>query len=286
MSRKISKKEKEYSEKENNKGSLNFISLFFVGMKVLSWNVNGIRAVVKKWFIEAIQLFDPDIICLQETKAFFDQCPEEVKQLWYDICWHAGTRPGYAGTAILTKNIPHVACSIFPHSIFHEDGRVTQVEFGNTLVLNIYFPNGGVRADGTEMLSYKLNFYDTLIQYIQDHKDKNIIIVWDYNICHTEFDIARPKENVNSIGFLPIERAKVSEFLSHGFVDVYRHLYPDARDEYTWRSYRAWAKQNNVWRRIDYACVSDNVKDKITRFKHFPETYGSDHCPIMLEIDL
>ncbi len=253
-------------------------------MKVLSRNVNGIRAVVKKWFVETIKRLDPDIIALQETKAFIDQCPQEVLDMWYHICWHSGQRPGYAGTAILTKNIPHLSCNIFADSIFHEDGRVTQVEFDNTIVLNIYFPNWGTRADGREMLSYKLNFYDTLIHYLQNHKDKDIIIVWDYNICHTEIDIARPKENVNSIGFLPIERAKITEFLSHWFTDVFRHLYPKAKDHYTWWSYRAWAKQNNVGRRIDYACVSTHLSDKIIWFQHFPEVYWSDHCPIMLEI--
>ena len=255
-------------------------------MKILSRNVNGIRSVIKKWFVDTIQQLDPDVIALQETKAFDHQCPPELHQLWYNICRHAGTRPGYAGTAILTKNIPDVACSIFPHSVFYEDGRVTQVDFGNTSILNIYFPNGGTRADGTEMLGYKLAFYDTLIEYLKTHKERDIIVIGDYNICHTEIDIARPKENVNSIWFLPVERAKVSEFLSHGFTDVFRYLYPDARDQYTWRSYRAWAKPNNVWRRIDYACVSNHLQKQIVWFQHYPDIYGSDHCPIMLDINL
>lgn len=255
-------------------------------MKILSRNVNGIRSVLKKWFIGTITQLDPDIIALQETKAFFDQCPEEVKNMWYQICRHSGTRAWYAGTAILVKNVEHVTCNIFPHSIFHEDGRVTQIDFWDTIVLNIYFPNGGTRADGTEMLSYKLNFYDTLMQYIQQHTEKNIIIVGDYNICHTEIDIARPKENANSIWFLPIERAKITEFLWCGFIDVFRYFYPDARDQYTRRSYRAGAKPNNVWRRLDYACVSSHAISKVKWFQHYPEIGGSDHCPIMLEIDL
>jgi len=255
-------------------------------MKILSRNVNGIRSVMNKWFTDTIHKLNPDVICLQETKAFDHQCPPELKELGYQICRHSGKRPGYAGTAILTKNIPHTSCSVFPHSIFHDDWRVTQVSFDNTLILNIYFPNGGTRADGTEMLSYKLNFYDKLIEYLEEHKDKNIIIIGDYNICHTAIDIARPKENKNSIWFLPVEREKVTEFLSHGFVDVFRLLYPDARDQYTWWSYKAWAKPSNVGRRIDYACVSDNVLDKIIWFSHYPDISGSDHCPIMLDIDL
>lgn len=255
-------------------------------MKILSRNVNGIRSAVKKWFVETIQGLNPDVVALQETKAFYEQCPDEVKDLGYHICRHAGTRPWYAGTALLTKDIPHVSCSTFPHTIFHDDGRVTEVRFGDTLILNIYFPNGGTRADGTEMLWYKLNFYDTLITYLSAQKEKNIVIIGDYNVCHTEIDIARPKENVNSIWFLPVERKKVTEFLSHGFVDVFRYLNPDARDQYTWWSYRAWAKQNNVGRRIDYACVSAHLTDNIQWFQHFPHIWWSDHCPIMLEIDL
>lgn len=258
-------------------------------MKILSRNVNGIRAIVNKWFVDQIKAFGPDIICLQETKAFWNQCPQEVLDLWYQICRHAGSRPWYAGTAILYKWIESNICNIFADEVFHEDGRVTEIKWDNNILLNVYFPNGWTRADGTEMLSYKLWFYDKLIQYINNHKDKNIIVMWDYNICHTEIDIARPKENQNSIGFLPIERNKITEFLWNGMVDVFRYLYPEARDQYTWWSFRAWAKNNNVWRRLDYACISEKLKNQIVNFQHFPDIYGSngsDHCPIMLEIDL
>jgi len=257
-------------------------------MKILSRNVNGIRAVVGKWFVQTIQRLNPDVICLQETKAFVYQCPAEVLELGYEICRHAGTRAGYAGTAILTKNIPHYHCNIFHESMFHEDGRLTQVAFGDTIIINGYFPNGGTRADGTEMLSYKLAFYDALIVLIdQHHADgKQLIVVWDYNVCHTAIDIARPKENQTSIWFLAVERDKVSAFLSRGMVDVFRHLYPEATGQYTWWSYRAWAKQNNVWRRIDYACVSQSLIDRVTWFAHYPDISGSDHCPLMIQIDL
>ena len=127
--------------------------------------------------MDTIQQLDPDVIALQETKAFDHQCPLELHQLGYNIFWHTGSRPGYAGTAILTKSIPDAACNIFPHSMFHEDGRVTQVDFGNTSILNVYFPNGGTRADGTEMLSYKLAFYDTLAEYLKTHQGRDVIVV-------------------------------------------------------------------------------------------------------------
>jgi exodeoxyribonuclease-3 len=134
------------------------------------------------------------------------------------------------------------------------------------------------------MLTYKLSFYDTLMQYLQIKVWMRVIVIGDLNICHTAIDIARPKENVNSIWFLPIERAKMSEFFASGYVDAFRHLYPDATDQYTRRSYRAWAKANNVWRRIDYACVSRAYIWDIVSFTHHPEISGSDHCPIEIVV--
>ena len=254
-------------------------------MKILSRNVNGIRSVVQKWFADTIRLLDPDIVCLQETKAFVHQCPQEIYDLGYTITRHTGTRAGYAGTAILSKKAPDSYATSFAQSVFHEDGRVTEVTYGNTCILNIYFPNGWTRADGTEMLTYKLSFYDTLMSYLQTHKQwQRVIVIGDLNICHTAIDIARPKENVHSIGFLPIERAKIGEFLTSGFVDAFRHLYPDALNQYTWWSYRSWAKANNVGRRIDYACVSREYANDILSFAHYPEITGSDHCPIMIEV--
>lgn len=266
-------------------------------MKILSRNVNGIRAIWKKWFYDLIQQEDPDIFCIQETKAFESQVTKELALLshTYDYCRHAGMRPGYAGTAIFWKRSVDdvISCNTFDQiPMFYEDGRVTQIQFdypaapsgeGNTVLLNIYFPNGGTRADGTEMLTYKLVFYDHLITYIQQLQSdgKNVIVVGDYNICHTEIDIARPKENENSIGFLPIERAKVAEYLDQAqMTDVFRHFHPTQTDEYTWRSYRGGARDRNVWRRLDYVTVSPWLVDQITDFYHHQDVMGSDHCPV------
>lgn len=256
-------------------------------MKLISRNVNGIRAVLQKWFIEFIQQENPDIVCLQETKAFLHQMPSEIRIFSYPhMCRHAGQRAWYAGTAILSKLAWHNHANTFEHSQkFHEDGRVTEVEYDDFILLNVYFPNGQERADGTEMLTYKLRFYDELIDYIQGKRKQGhkIIVVGDFNICHTEIDIARPKENQNSIGFLPEERAKIGQFMKDcGLVDVFRHLYPDQTDQYTWRSYRAWARPRNVGRRLDYAMLSDDLVGRVLSYRHRQDIMGSDHCPVEL----
>lgn len=262
-------------------------------MKLISRNVNGIRAVVQKGFTDRVQSTNADIYCFQETKAFEDQMPDEVKQVFaeYEYCRHAGTRPGYAGTAIFWRKeiLNDVAfCNNFAdNTMFYEDGRVTELARDGYCLLNIYFPNGNPRADGREMLTYKLKFYDTLIKYIQQKQKswKKVIVLWDYNVCHTEIDIARPKENETSIGFLPIEREKVSEYLEKGnMIDVFRHFYPDMTDKYTRWSYRAGARPRNVGRRLDYACVSKDMQEQLVSFEHQDQVMGSDHCPIVLEI--
>ncbi len=237
----------------------------------------------------------PDIFCVQETKAFEEQFLADKnlgKFEGYDYIWHKGERPGYAGTAIFYKNTVKVTDTKndFESSHFTQDGRVTELEFtynGNNIVLlNGYFPNGGTRADGTEMLTYKLEFYDELIQYIEKRKAEGnqVIVTGDYNICHTEIDIARPEANKNSIGFLPVEREKVSEFLSHGMTDMFRYFYPEQLDTYSWWSYRAGARARNVGWRIDYFCVNNDFVENVKDMKYMTDILGSDHCPICLEL--
>ena len=259
-------------------------------MKIISWNVNGIRAVAKKWLREFIAEENPDIFCLQETKAFEDQF---LKEVWtfdeYDYLWHDWKKAGYAWTAIFYKKWMDVIArnnNFDDVWHFHDDGRVTEIETPNFVLINGYFPNGWAKVGGPDMLEYKLEFYDELIKRITKLKDawKNVIITWDFNIVHTEIDIARPKENVNSIGFLPIEREKVSELLSHGFTDVFRHIYPEQIDTYSWWSYRAGARPRNVGWRIDYFVVSDDFLKNVTGFSYMNDIMWSDHCPVKLEI--
>lgn len=259
-------------------------------MKIISWNVNGIRAVLKKWFIDRVQQESPDVLCLQEVKAFETQIPVELKYALkdYSYVWHAGQRPGYSGVATFwKKTLPvHQMKSTFDQiESFHEEGRVVEIEFWNTVLLNIYFPNWWEKADWTEMLTYKLAFYDKFIEYIDELHDqwKKVITMGDFNICHREIDIARPKENENSIWFLPIERTKLDELSAHWYVDVFRHLNPELKDHYTWWSYRAGARSRNVGWRLDYFWVSPDVVPLITHVDHMDNVMGSDHCPIVLE---
>ena len=262
-------------------------------MKILSRNVNGIRAVMKKDFLWIIHKEDPDIFCLQETKAFVHQMPPEMQVLPHHqhMCRHAGTRAGYAGTAIFAKTAYTHSCNTFDHSDkFHEDGRITEIEVADmVLLINGYFPNWWTRADGTEMLSYKLAFYDELETYILWKMKEwyEVILTWDMNIVHTEIDIARPKENQKSIWFLPVERKRIGDFMQTcGLTDMFRHFSPDALDEYTRWSYRAGARARNVWRRIDYFMLSEWLLKKAISCTHRQDILGSDHCPVELIIDL
>ncbi len=257
-------------------------------MKIITWNVNWIRAVFEKWFLDFFKKENPDILCLQETKAFEDQLPEDLKNLtWYKYVFHSWERKWYAWTMIFYKESLDIieVKNIFPGiDRFHTDWRVTQIETSDFVLINGYFPNWWDRADGTEMLSYKLWFYDDLIKYCNELKAswKNVIITWDYNICHTEIDIARPKQNANVIWFLPIERDKVSEFLNTWFTDVFRYLKWNITDVYSWWSYRAWARPNNVWWRIDYFSVNNEFLDNVIDIEYMTNVMWSDHCPVKL----
>lgn len=260
-------------------------------MKIASRNVNGIRAVTGKWFYDWVKQNDLDIICLQEVKSFESQIPADFRYHMsnYNRIRHAGEKPGYSWVVTLYKkelkfiswlskfeNIEH----------FHEEGRVVETKFQDFTLLNVYFPNGWDRADGTEMLSYKLKFYEHLIHYINTLRtawDK-IIVTWDFNICHKEIDIARPKENENSIWFLPIERAEMDKLESNWYVDTFRYFNPELRDQYTRWSYRTWARPRNVWRRLDYFRVSQDMLSYTKNIVHQTAVEWSDHCPIVLEL--
>ncbi len=263
-------------------------------MKIITWNVNWIRAVVKKWFKDFVNTENPDILCIQETKAFEEQFLKDVWNIeWYKYIWHKWEKAWYAWTAIFFKeNIEIIDTKNHFDEIehFHTDWRVTEIEFikdwKNIILFNWYFPNWWTRADWTEMVDYKLDFYNHLINYTRKLKSKwkNIILTWDFNICHTEIDIARPKQNVNSIWFLPIEREKIWELINDWNIDVWRYFNPNKLDIYSWWSYRAWARANNVWWRIDYFIVDKEFINEVEYIEYLTDVMWSDHCPVMLNL--
>lgn len=261
-------------------------------MKIVSWNVNGIRAVAKKWFKDFVKNENPDILCIQETKAFEEQFLKELWWLeWYNYIWHTWEKAWYAWTAIFYKDDNYVIDTknhFDEIEHFHTDWRVTELKTKDFVLLNWYFPNWWTRANWQEMLTYKLDFYDKVIDYANKLVSswENVIITWDFNVCHTEIDIARPKENVNSIWFLPIEREKVWELLNHWYVDSFRHFYPDQLDTYSWWSYRAWARPRNVGWRLDYFVVNKSFVENLADITYLTDVMWSDHCPVRLDINI
>lgn len=253
-------------------------------MKIISWNINGIRAASQKGVIHWLLSQEPDVVCLQEVKARYDQVPEEVRCLdGYVTYWNPAERPGYSGVATYSKLKPENVSMGFGISEFDGEGRVIRTDYQDFILFNIYFPNG---QRGHERVQYKLDFYKSLLEICNKlHREqKNIILTGDFNTAHKEMDLANPKENINTSGFLPEERVWVTKYLENGFVDIYRSLYPD-REQYTWWTYRFGARRRNIGWRIDYFLISENLKDRVKDVVISEEVEGSDHCPITLDID-
>ncbi len=254
-------------------------------MKILSWNVNGLRAVHKKGFIEWLQSESPDILCIQETKAAREQLPRALKSIeGYHAYFCEAEKKGYSGVAIYTKIKPKIVEYGFGISKFDSEGRILIADYGDFVLLNIYFPNGKM---SDERLAYKLEFYDTLLDYANNLKEngKNVVICGDLNTAHKEIDIARPKANEKNSGFLPIERAWIDKFLSQGYIDTLR-MFNKNPEQYTWWSYRGGARSRNVGWRLDYFFVNEEFKDKVKSAYILPEVMGSDHCPVGVDIEV
>jgi exodeoxyribonuclease-3 len=255
-------------------------------MKITTWNVNGYRAITKKNFIDSIQFLSPDILCLQEIKAREDQLtPEEIKIPGHNHIWHSAERPGYSGVATYIKEELIYANKIgLGFEEFDREGRVIQIFFDKVILYNIYFPNG---QRGQERVDYKLNFYGALLKKcLQDRLDgRSVIITGDFNTAHTKIDLANPKENEKTSGFLPVERDMISKFIENGFIDAYRILYPD-RKQYTWWTYRFNARPRGIGWRLDYYLISDELSKSVNDVIIHDEIGGSDHCPVTLDIDL
>lgn len=256
-------------------------------MKIISWNTNGLRATHKQGHFDPLfRDYDPDILCLQETKATTEQLPVEVRDVFgYESYFAWPTlKKGYSGVAIYTKEHPIAVTYGIGLPSLDDEGRTITAEYADFYLITCYFPNGG---GGPERLRYKLDFYDQFLIYIDTlQKKKPVIFCGDVNTAHTEADLARPKENVEHTGFLPIERAWMDTLVAHGWIDTYRALYPDQRDVYTFWDQQTRARERNVGWRIDYFFVSTTFKHKLTDFQTLTEYYGSDHCPILLDIAL
>ena len=252
--------------------------------KILSWNVNGIRAAQKKGFLSWLSKENPDILCLQETKAHVDQLGEElIKPDGYKTSWSSAERKGYSGVAIYTKIDPIDLKNGFGIKRFDQEGRILIQDYKDFILFNIYFPNG---QRDEERLKYKLEFYDEFLKYTNKLKDKGrkIIVCGDINTAHKEIDLARPKENEKTSGFLPIERKWMDKFVSEGYVDTFRHFIKEGR-HYTYWDPITRARERNVGWRIDYFFITPNLLPNLKSAFIMPEVMGSDHCPIGIELN-
>ena len=256
-------------------------------MKISTWNVNGIRAVHKKgYLLPYLEIEQPDVFCIQETKAEVEQLTSEIiNPLGYDSCFHSCRRKkGYSGVATFSKVKPLNYFTEIGAERFDEEGRVVGADFGEFVLLNVYFPNGG---SGKERLDYKLDFYSTFFEFCEKLRSegKQLLICGDYNTAHYEIDLARPKENVNTSGFMEIERKRLDELVQRGYVDVFRQFNQEP-EQYTWWDQKTRARDRNIGWRIDYHWATETLAQKARTCYIQPHVIGSDHCPVVIELDL
>ena len=253
-------------------------------MKILSYNVNGIRAALNKGFAEWLSAAGPDVVCLQETKAWEDQVNTVLfEQMGYQHYWHSAQKKGYSGVAILNKTNPLNVQKGTGIEHMYFEGRLIRAEYENVSVISLYLPSG----TNLDRLEHKFKFMDDFQEYIDALKRNHprLVICGDYNICHRAIDIHDPVRNKNVSGFLPEERQWIDTFMNNGFVDSFRHFNPEPH-QYSWWSYRANARNNNKGWRIDYNMVSENLKNNIKSAYLLPDAKHSDHCPVGVELEL
>jgi exodeoxyribonuclease-3 len=248
-------------------------------MKILSWNVNGLRAVGKNGFFEWLEKESPDVLCLQETKCNPDQLEDSyLAPLGYQTHWHSAKKPGYSGVAIYCKDSPKKVREGIGISAIDDEGRVLVAEFPDVTVISAYFPNSQREH---ARLGYKLEFCDAIFKFVEKLRKAghSVVLCGDYNIAHREIDLRNPKSNVKNAGFLPEERAWMDQFTSRGWVDTFRSFTPDP-GHYTWWSYRPGVREKNIGWRIDYHCVNEKFLSSVEKAFIMPEVRGSDHCPV------
>lgn len=255
-------------------------------MKMLCWNVDGLRSVLKKGFVQWLLKESPDVLCLQETRLGDDEMPEDLRHIdgYHSYISRHATKKGYSGVALFTKKEPVKVEKGFGIPRFDEEGRTLVADYGNFVLMNIYFPNGKA---SDERLDYKMAFYDAFLGYADRIKKqgKGVIVCGDVNTAHTELDIARPKDNAKRSGFLPMERAWMDKLEAHGYVDTYR-IFEKEGGHYTYWDMRTGARKRNVGWRIDYFYISKDLLPHLKNAFIESDVTGSDHCPIGIEIDL
>ena len=250
-------------------------------MKFISWNVNGLRAVFGKGFPDIIKELDADFVCLQETKMQAGQLDAELPT--YTSYWNFAEKKGYSGTAIYTRHEPLSVAYGIDIPEHDTEGRVITLEYSDFYLVTVYVPNS---QDDLRRLGYRVTWEDAFRAYLGElDKKKPVIVCGDLNVAHKEIDLKNPKSNRKNAGFTDEERGKFQELLDAGFVDTFRHFYPDQRDIYSWWSYRFKARERNSGWRIDYFITSERLVPRLTSAKIHTEIYGSDHCPVELVID-
>ncbi len=254
-------------------------------MKIVTWNVNGIRAVAQKGLFEFMERERPDFMCLQETKAHPDQLEESMAVFkgWKGY-WSAAQRPGYSGTVTFCREEPLEVSYGFGIPKFDAEGRMVVVKTKNFSLYNVYFPNGG---SGQERHDYKQDFLKWFGRHLvkKAHAGENIILVGDYNVAYMDEDVYNPKEMTSESGFLPEERQWMREFLNQGFIDGYRHFHPEEKNRFTWWSYLQNARVANRGWRIDHICVSHSLEKTLKKVEILDTQMGSDHCPVLAELN-
>ncbi|MFQ3575663.1 MAG: exodeoxyribonuclease III [Cytophagales bacterium] len=253
-------------------------------MKIVTYNVNGLRAAMTKGLVDWLKAVDADVVCFQETKCEPQQVDNSIfEDLGYQLHWNSAQKKGYSGVLILSKISPkniHIGIGIEKYDV---EGRAIRIDFDSFSVLNVYMPSG---SSGDDRQDFKMEWLSDFLPYVDKLKKErpNLVICGDFNICHQAIDIHNPKSNANSSGFLPEEREWMTKFFTSGFIDAFRHLCAEPH-HYTWWSYRAGARGKNLGWRIDYHAITENMANQLKRCLILPDAKHSDHCPVLLELE-
>jgi exodeoxyribonuclease-3 len=253
-------------------------------MRIITYNVNGIRAAMNKGLVEWVGHAQPDVLCLQEIKATPDQVnTQPFEEMGYHLYWHPAQKKGYSGVAVFSKLLPtHVeyGCGM---KDYDDEGRVLRLDFGDVSIMSVYHPSG---SSGDLRQEFKMKWLDDFTNYVGQLQQNrpNLLLCGDFNICHREIDIHNPKSNANTSGFLPEEREWMEQFINSGFIDTFRHFNKDPH-HYSWWSYRAGSRGKNLGWRIDYNMATQNLEHRLRRAVILPDAMHSDHCPVLLEIE-